>query len=119
MKSHRLWLTVVALSAFSAFISSAAEDVGMLQRTSVAIDRLPVEGQLPSLSRATAWLNSAPLTAEGLRGKVVLVDFWTYTCINWRRTMPYLRAWAAKYADQGLVIIGVHTPEFAFEKDVD
>ena len=55
----------------------------------------------------------------GLRGKVVLIDFWTYTCINWRRTLPYVRAWAEKYKDQGLVVIGVHAPEFAFEKDVD
>ena len=68
---------------------------------------------------ATAWLNSPPLTAAGLRGKVVLVDFWTYTCINWLRTLPYVRAWAEKYKDQGLVVIGVHSPEFAFEKDLD
>ena len=65
------------------------------------------------------WLNSQPLTAAGLRGKVVLVDFWTYSCINWRRTLPYVRAWAEKYKDQGLVVIGVHTPEFAFEKNVE
>ena len=81
--------------------------------------RLPVEGKFPSLRGATSWLNSEPLDASGLKGKVVLVDFWTYTCINWRRTMPYLRAWAAKYRDQGLVVVGVHTPEFGFEKDVD
>ena len=74
---------------------------------------------LASLGRATAWLNSAPLTAGDLRGKVVLVDFWTYTCINWLRTLPYVRAWADKYKDQGLVVIGVHTPEFAFEQDID
>jgi thiol-disulfide isomerase/thioredoxin len=119
MQSHRVWLVIVVMGAFGAPISSAAEDSRMLPRTSPAIDRLPVEGQLPSLNRATAWLNSEPLTGAGLRGKVVLVDFWTYTCINWRRTMPYIRAWAEKYKDQGLVIIGVHTPEFAFEKDVD
>src|SRR5207237_2613254 len=64
-------------------------------------------------------LNSQPLTRADLRGKVVLIEFWTYSCINWRRTLPYLRAWAKKYKDQGLVMIGVHTPEFAFEKDVD
>jgi len=79
--------------------------------------RLPVEGEFPSLGGATAWLNSPPLTPEGLRGKVVLVDIWTYTCINWLRTLPYVRAWAAKYKDQGLVVIGVHSPEFPFEKD--
>ena len=80
---------------------------------------LPVEGRLPSFDGATGWLNSPPLTPDELRGKVVLVDFWTYTCINWLRTLPYVRAWAEKYADQGLVVIGVHTPEFAFEQDVD
>ena len=72
----------------------------------------------PPLSGATEWLNSPPLTPEGLRGKVVLVDFWTFTCVNWMRTLPYLRAWDARYRDKGLVIIGVHTPEFGIEKDV-
>src|SRR2546421_3669529 len=81
--------------------------------------QLPIEGELPSLSGATAWLNSPPLSAADLRGKVVLVDFWTYTCINWLRTLPYVRAWAEKYRDQGLVVIGVHTPEFEFEKSID
>ena len=82
-------------------------------------DALPIEGALPSLSGATEWLNSPPLTTEGLRGKVVLVDFWTYSCINCLRAIPYVRAWAEKYKDQGLVVIGVHSPEFAFEKNVD
>ena len=77
------------------------------------------EGTLPSLNGATEWINSPPLTPEGLRGKVVLVDFWTYTCVNWTRTLPYVRAWAEKYRDQGLVVIGAHTPEFPFEKDID
>ena len=80
---------------------------------------LPVEGRLPSFEGATGWLNSPPLTPEGLRGRVVLVDFWTYTCVNWLRTLPYVRAWAAKYAGQGLTIVGAHTPEFGFEHDVD
>lgn len=80
---------------------------------------LPSEGELASLGTATAWLNSPPLTAAGLRGKVVLVDFWTYSCINWIRQLPYVRAWAEKYRNQGLVVIGVHTPEFAFEKNID
>ena len=84
-----------------------------------ATARLPVERAMPSLDDATMWLNSPPLTAAGLRGKVVLVDFWTYTCINWRRTMPWLRAWAEKYEDHGLVVVGVHTPEFSFERDPD
>ena len=62
--------------------------------------RLPIEGELPSLGGATEWLNSQPLTAAGLRGKVVLIDFWTYTCINWLRSLPYVRAWAEKYKDK-------------------
>ncbi|HEV2679822.1 MAG TPA: cytochrome c biogenesis protein DipZ [Rhodanobacter sp.] len=78
---------------------------------------LPVEGEMPSLAGATQWLNSAPLTTESLRGKVVLVDFWTYSCINCIRSLPYVRGWADKYKDHGLVVIGVHAPEFAFEKD--
>jgi thiol-disulfide isomerase/thioredoxin len=80
-----------------------------------AAARLPVEGTLPSFGGATGWLNSPPLTPAGLRGKVVLVDFWTYTCINWLRQLPYVRAWAGKYAVHGLVVIGVHAPEFEFE----
>jgi thiol-disulfide isomerase/thioredoxin len=79
---------------------------------------LPVEGSLASFEGATSWINSDPLTPEGLRGRVVLVDFWTYTCINWLRTSPYLRAWHAKYAGSGLTIVGVHTPEFGFERDL-
>jgi thiol-disulfide isomerase/thioredoxin len=77
--------------------------------------RLPVEGTLPSFGGATGWLNSPALTPADLRGKVVLVNFWTYTCINWLRQLPYVRAWAGKYTGQGLVVLGVHTPEFAFE----
>ena len=81
--------------------------------------QLPVEGMMPSLDGATGWLNSPPLTAAGLRGHVVLVQFWTYTCINWLRTLPYVRAWADRYQGHGLVVIGVHTPEFDFEHDLD
>ena len=81
--------------------------------------RLQEEGELPALSGATGWLNSKPLTAASLRGKTVLVEFWTYTCVNWRRTLPYVRAWAGKYKDHGLVVIGVHTPEFFFERDIE
>jgi thiol-disulfide isomerase/thioredoxin len=80
---------------------------------------LPIEGELPSLGGATAWLNSPPLSAADLRGKVVLIDFWTYTCINWLRTLPYVRAWAEKYREHGVVVIGVHSPEFSFEHDPD
>jgi thiol-disulfide isomerase/thioredoxin len=75
--------------------------------------------QMPPLDGATAWLNSEPLTPAGLRGSVVLVDFWTLTCINWLRTEPWVRAWSRAYRDDGLVVIGVHTPEFTFEHDVE
>jgi thiol-disulfide isomerase/thioredoxin len=78
-----------------------------------------LKGELPSLSGATAWLNSPPLSAPDLRGHVVLIDFWTYTCINWLRTLPYVRAWAEKYREHGVVVIGVHTPEFPFEHDLE
>ena len=82
-----------------------------------AAENLPVEGSLPSLSGAVEWLNSPPLTAELLKGKVVLVDFWTYSCINCLRSIPYVRAWAEKYKDQGLVVIGVHAPEFPVREE--
>ena len=77
------------------------------------------QSELSSLDQANEWINSPPLTAPALRGKVVLIDFWTYTCINWLRTLPYVRAWHEKYRDQGLVVIGVHAPEFSFEKNPD
>ena len=73
---------------------------------------------MPSLDGAVAWLNSPPLTAQGLKGKVVLIDFWTYSCINCLRALPYVKAWSERYGPQGLVVIGVHAPEFAFEKDL-
>ncbi|MDR5762422.1 cytochrome c biogenesis protein DipZ [Caballeronia sp. LZ035] len=88
-----------------------------MQKT--AASALPVEGTLPPLDGAVQWLNSPPLTREALRGKVVLVDVWTYSCINCLRTLPYLKTWAQKYRDQGLVVIGVHAPEFAFERNID
>jgi thiol-disulfide isomerase/thioredoxin len=80
--------------------------------------QLPVEGEIPSLDGATAWLNSEPLTAASLRGRPVLVEFWTFTCINWIRTLPYVRSWYEKYRGDGLVVLGVHTPEFEVEQDV-
>jgi len=89
-----------------------------MKASSGAAKTLPVEGQLPTLDGAVQWLNSQPLDAQALKGKVVLVDFWTYSCINCLRTLPYVKAWAEKYRDQGLVVIGVHAPEFAFERDV-
>ncbi|WP_334032291.1 cytochrome c biogenesis protein DipZ [Burkholderia orbicola] len=90
----------------------------MMRAVGATPSALPVEGTLPSLDGAVQWLNSPPLTAAGLRGKVVLVDFWTYSCINCLRTLPYTTAWARKYAPYGLVVIGVHAPEFAFERDI-
>jgi len=101
----RIWLGAV-LSTLFVCTAISAED-RMLQQ------------QMPSLGRANAWLNTHPLSAAELRGKVVLIDFWTYTCINWRRTLPYVRAWADKYRNQGLIVVGVHTPEFSFERDLD
>ena len=80
---------------------------------------LPTEGELPELGGATTWLNSEPLTPTGLRGNVVVVQFCTFSCVNWLRTLPYVRAWVAKYRDHGLVLIGAHSPEFPFEHDVD
>jgi thiol-disulfide isomerase/thioredoxin len=101
----------------------AATQLGMIgcttKHTTPAMAELPIEGELPSLVGAIAWLNSQPLTVDELRGKVVLTNFCTYTCINWLRQLPYVRAWAEKYQDQGLVVIGVHTPEFEFEKNLD
>jgi cytochrome c biogenesis protein CcdA/thiol-disulfide isomerase/thioredoxin len=89
----------------------------MMMSAAASTKELPIEGELPGFDGAVGWLNSSPLTAEGLRGKVVLVDLWTYSCINCLRTLPYLKAWYERYRDQGFVIVGVHSPEFAFEKD--
>jgi thiol-disulfide isomerase/thioredoxin len=118
MRIHQLTLAAVLTVAIGALIAATLirETTGMPQTPRVT-GALPIEGDLPSFRGATEWLNSPPLTAADLRGKVVLVEFWTYTCINWRRTLPYVSAWAEKYKDKGLVVIGVHTPEFSFEKD--
>ena len=97
----------------------SGDSMAMAMKPKGAGEQLPVEGQMPPLDGAVQWLNSSPLTAEQLKGKVVLVDFWTYSCINCLRAIPYVKAWAEKYKDQGLVVIGVHSPEFAFEKNVD
>jgi thiol-disulfide isomerase/thioredoxin len=104
MKAHLFLLTVILTVAMVASMRTSAADKS---------------GELAALGNAAVWINSHPLTAAGLRGKVVVIDFWTYTCINWRRSLPYVRAWSEKYKDRGLVVVGVHTPEFAFEKDVD
>ena len=95
------WIGTTALICGVAVIASGAGD----------------EGGMPDLNGAVAWLNSPPLSNKALRGKVVLVNFWTYSCINSLRELPYMKAWAAKYKDAGLVVIGVHAPEFGFEKD--
>jgi cytochrome c biogenesis protein CcdA/thiol-disulfide isomerase/thioredoxin len=135
----RRGLGVAVLAAVATIVLGL--DTGLLTRVSLAgttsvehglIDRLhpvtktagrpaplPVVGYFPPLAGAVDWLNSPPLTREGLQGKIVLVQFWTYSCINCLRTIPYVRAWAEKYKDQGLVVIGVHSPEFAFERNVD
>jgi len=118
MKASQLLLAGILARTIGAPLEALAEDNTMVQQITSKAAQLPIEGEFPSLGGATGWLTSPPLKAEGLRGKVVLVQFWTYSCINWLRTMPYVRAWAEKYKDQGLVVIGVHTPEFGFEKDL-
>src|SRR3977135_35778 len=113
---RRRFLGTAALSLAAAWIGTRDSVLRLIRDEPF---RVAGASDLPSLVRATAWLNSAPLRAADLQGKVVLVDFWTYTCINWLRTLPYVRAWAARYKEQGLVVIGVHTPEFSFEENVD
>jgi len=130
MKMNKLLVAAVLAIAIGAPIAGFIGDMSVSQPTTSTGVRLPFLHELPtraiadqsrlaSFERADEWLNSPPLTASALRGKVVLVDFWTYTCINWLRTLPYVRAWAEKYRDRGLVVIGVHAPEFAFEKNID
>src|SRR6266508_289157 len=96
------------------WIGAASLICGVIAIASTTVD----EGPMPDLDRSVTWLNSAPLTSKSLRGKVVLVNFWTYSCINSLRELPYIKAWAAKYKKAGLVVLGVHAPEFGFEKDV-
>ncbi len=100
-------------------LSARKPSATLASATNENVPALVDAGMMPSLNGAVRWLNSPPLTAESLRGKVVLVDFWTYSCINCLRTLPYVKAWAEKYRDQGLVVIGVHAPEFAFERDIN
>jgi thiol-disulfide isomerase/thioredoxin len=130
MNTNKLLVAAVLATGVGAPIAVVAGEVRVAQLMASTGVRVPflhgfpsgeTSGQfeLASLERADEWLNSPPLTAPALRGKVVLIDFWTYTCINWLRTLPYVRAWAEKYKDQGLVVIGVHAPEFAFEKSAN
>jgi thiol-disulfide isomerase/thioredoxin len=118
-KAKQLLLTALCIGAIGASILIIAKDKNVIRQRTHPAAQLSIEGELPTLGSATGWLNSAPLTAAGLRGKVVLIDFGTYSCINWQRTLPYIRAWAEKYKDHGLVVISVHTPEFTFEHNVD
>jgi cytochrome c biogenesis protein CcdA/thiol-disulfide isomerase/thioredoxin len=113
-------LTRVSLAATGGLeqnLIDAVRPARAAEPTRQAGQALPVEGEMPSLAGATQWFNSRPLSTQSLRGKVVLVDFWTYSCINCLRAMPYVRGWYDKYKDHGLMVIGVHSPEFAFEKD--
>jgi thiol-disulfide isomerase/thioredoxin len=130
MKISKLLVAVVLATAIGEPIAGFVGDMNMAQpMTSTGLrvpflhgfstDQFADQSQLASLERANEWLNSPPLTASALRGKVVLIDFWTYTCINWLRTLPYIRAWHEKYRNQGLVVVGVHAPEFTFEKNID
>jgi thiol-disulfide isomerase/thioredoxin len=119
MKAHQVARSAILACAIAAFVAAIAEERDAVQQMTPKAAQLRIEGEFPSLGGATEWLNSPPLTAAGLRGKVVLIDFWTYSCINWRRSLPYVRAWAEKYRNQGLVVIGVHSPEFEFEKNAD
>jgi thiol-disulfide isomerase/thioredoxin len=122
MRASQLLLSAILAGAFAApgvsFAQEGSQPQSQPQRVKPRPSQLPVEGDLPA-AKATEWLNTPPLTGADLRGKVILIDFWTYSCVNWRRTLPYVRAWAAKYKSDGLVVIGVHTPEFEFEKNID
>jgi thiol-disulfide isomerase/thioredoxin len=128
MRMNKLLAAAVLAIAIGAPIAAFVEGTNVQQPSTSTGVRVPFlhgffnarpagPSELASLERANEWLNSPPLTAQSLRGKVVLIDFWTYTCINWLRTLPFVRAWAEKYRQHGLVVIGVHAPEFSFEKN--
>jgi cytochrome c biogenesis protein CcdA/thiol-disulfide isomerase/thioredoxin len=110
-------MTMAMSNSNMAMSNSKSDGHAMMMSAAKPSGDLPIEGDLPSFAGATLWLNSAPLTPEALRGKVVMVDFWTYSCINCLRALPFVESWYEKYKDHGLVVIGVHAPEFAFEKD--
>lgn len=114
---RRSFAAVAMLIGLGAGVPAAAQNASGAPGASVSSGAPPVEGVAPGFTGATGWLNTPPLSLPGLRGKVVVVSFWTYSCINCLRTLPHVRAWAQRYAGQGLVVVGVHTPEFAFEKD--
>src|SRR3954463_7968679 len=106
-------MIVFDMNRLASWIGTAALISGVVAIASASTE----EGRMPDLGGAVGWINSAPLSSKSLRGKVVLVDFWTYTCINSLRPLPYVKSWAAKYKDAGLVVIGVHTPEFSLEHE--
>src|SRR5262249_7915723 len=118
MKTIRLILAALLASPVAAPARTFAEERTSVRPTATIPAKLPIEGDLPSFAGGGEWLNSPPLTPADLRGQVVLVDVCTYSCINWLRHLPYVRAWGEKYKGRGLVVIGVHSPEFEFEKDV-
>ena len=117
MKPLRALLASLLAGVAVALAGASCEGSGRIPDAASAALPSVFDRKMPPLDGATGWINSPPLTVSALRGKVVLVDFWTYTCINWMRTAPWLRTWAEKYKDAGLVVIGVHSPEFAFEQD--
>jgi thiol-disulfide isomerase/thioredoxin len=121
MKANKLVFAATLASAGVAWIGTLAQDKTVMHKMMPVKEpaKAYLEGELSSLTGATGWLNSHSLTAADLRGKVVLINFWTYTCINWQRQLPYVRAWAEKYKDEGLLVIGVHAPEFPFERNTD
>ena len=119
MGSRHMVLVATLLAVGGDGVAGAEAQPQARRQMTTAATSLPIEGEFPPLSGAVGWLNSSPLTPEGLRGKVVLVDIWTYTCVNWLRTLPYVRAWAKRYGPQGLVVIGVHSPEFPFEHQLE
>jgi thiol-disulfide isomerase/thioredoxin len=123
MARTTITLVTLILGASAVSMATLAQDRSTMHKMPTSMEMPPkIEssvGELSSLTRATAWLNTQPLNAASLRGKVVLIDVWTLTCINWLRTAAYIRAWSRKYRDHGLVVIGVHAPEFPFERDID
>jgi len=118
---NRAWLLIPAMLASPAVAQTRTPTEWRTRVKPMMTSSVPLrnEGDLPSFAGAGEWLNSPPLSPAGLRGKVVLIDIWNYSCINWIRQVPYVRAWAGKYKDRGLVVIGVHSPEFGFETSVD
>src|SRR5262245_20785292 len=130
MKVNKLLLAAVLAIAIGAPIAGFVADSNRAQPMNSTGIRVPFlhgfptgpmggQSELASLERADECINSSPLTEQALRGKVVLIDFWIYTCINWLRQLPYVRAWSERYRDQGLVVIGVHASEFAFQKNIN